>query len=197
MEDLGIMRIFAYVSSEVEYSDELIQALVIHKTVVDLKDCMGTEKLTASLMECGTRILFEEPAIPNFFASQADEIFSNIDHKALKVAMKNNFQTKVNEITSISGRRVRKFVLKLPDGMRCKMGFMNPSNTRRILTGVMGCAHEKYSAGNTSGSGVDFLNSLIVVTYTIAIDSEQKIIRNVDIGNGVDDFFKRMSISKP
>ena len=39
-DDLGELGIFAYISSEIEYSDELVQALVIHKTVADLKDLM-------------------------------------------------------------------------------------------------------------------------------------------------------------
>ena len=43
MDDLGAMGIVAYLSSEFEHTDELIQAVVIHKTVVDLKDLMGSE----------------------------------------------------------------------------------------------------------------------------------------------------------
>ena len=98
MDNLGVMGIFAYISSEIEYTDELIEALVIHKTLVDMKDLMGTSKITASLLECGTRILIEEPAVPNFFASHTNDIFANFDHPALKTAMQNKFQTKINEI---------------------------------------------------------------------------------------------------
>ena len=43
MDALGATGIFAYLSSDFEHTNELIQAMVIHKTVVDLKDLMGSE----------------------------------------------------------------------------------------------------------------------------------------------------------
>ena len=197
MDDLGAMGIFAYLSSEFEHTDELIQAVVIHKTVVDLKDLMGSEKLTATLMDCGTKILFEEPVFPNFFLGHTDDIFDSITHPALKMTMKNNFQTKANEILSSKVRGVRKFILNLPDGLKCKMGYMNAQNNRRILSGVMSSAQDVFSAAVT-GAAQDFHNSTLVVTYVIAVDSEQKIIRNVvDVGNEVETFFKRMSVAPP
>ena len=196
IDDLGALGLYAYVLSENKHSDELIQAMVIHKTVIDLKDLMGDSKITATLMECGTKILIEEPNVPNFFSVHTNSIFNNIDHPALQTAMKNNFQTKFNEISISTSRRTRKYILRLPDGMKCKMGYMNPMTNRRVLAGVMSSAHKVFEAANT-GAADDFHNSMIMVTYVIAIDSEQqKIIRNAaDVGNEVAHFFKRMSVN--
>ena len=73
------------------------------------------------------------------------------------------------------------------------MGYMNPSNNRRVLKGVMNSAHTVYPAAQT-GAVDDFHNSMITVSYTIALETEKKIIRSTDIEDEVETFFKRMSV---
>jgi hypothetical protein len=181
---------YAFVSESFQFRDESISVVILHKEVLDVEDMRYPgQMIVLSLLECGTKILVEEPAVPHFFHTHVNQMLHGIKdqeaHRAIRVSHDHN----MNAIMLDPARVVKKYILNLPVGMKCQMGYMNPT-TGRVLVGSMNLATQK----------IVFKNRLMTftmstVTYAIAIDDgDQKVVRkNPHVGNEAADFFARMS----
>ena len=171
-----------------------MEALVIHKTIQDLEDLMDPiRKVTVKLMECGTKLLVEEPSVPHYFHTQPDEMFESFENAEICRAIQTAHEYKMTSIRSVTSRHTKTYILNIPDGLKCKMGYTNPMNACRVLNGTMSWAVKTFP-NNMTGAGIDLEFRMVTVTYVIAIETEeQKIIRNPSGTAEVTKFFKRMS----
>ena len=150
-------------------------------------------KVTVKLMECGTKLLVEEPSVPHYFHTQPDEIFETFENAEICRAIQTAHEYKMTSIRSVTSRHTKTYILNLPDGLKCKMGYTNPMNARRVLNGTMSCAVKTFPS-NTTGAGIHLEFQMVTVTYVITIKTEeQKNIRNPSGMGEVTKLFKRMS----
>jgi hypothetical protein len=129
---------YAFLASSFVYNHEEIEALVLHKQLFDVEDMRHANcMVVVSLLECGTKLLVEEPAVPHFFHSHVDQMLVGIKqhHEAYRAILTAHV-CKMNGILADPERLMRKYILNFPSGVRCKMGYMNPS-TGRVLVGSM------------------------------------------------------------
>ena len=177
-------------SSSFIFNDEMIEAVVLHKQLLDVEDMRDqNHKLVVSLLECGTKILVEEPSVPHFYHTHVDEILGGVHHGEARRAIETAHNYKMNAILANPDRRMKKYILNLPNGLRCKMGYMNPTSGR-ILIGSMNISSQQVP--NKKGVLINF--SMVTVTYAIVVDTEdQKVVRkNPNVGNEAEDCLSRM-----
>jgi hypothetical protein len=181
----------AFESASFIFEDEMIDAVVLHKQILDVEDLKDkTSRLVVSLLECGTKILVEEPAVPHYYHTHVDQILQGIKHGEARRAIETAHICTMNSIMSNPDRHMKKYILNLPVGLKCKMGYMNPT-AGRILVGSMNVASQQI----LNNKGVFLKFTMATVTYAIAIDTEdQKVVRkNPNVGNEVEDCLSRMS----
>ena len=78
IENIGnnVNGFYAFVSPAFEFDSEVMETLVMQKTILGLEDLMDPIcKVRVKLMECGTTLLVEEPSLPHYFHTQPNEIF--------------------------------------------------------------------------------------------------------------------------
>lgn len=182
-----------YISPAFEYGNEMIEAVVLHKQVLDIEDIMDhNRKIVLTLLDCGKKVLVEEPAVPHYFHTHSEQMFLGVQNPEVKRAIKTAHVYKMNDILNNPERLMKKYILNLPEGVTCKMGYMNPSNGR-ILVGSMNVAEKTLPTSFTKAKN-DMIFTMATITYVVALDAdEQKIIRSDPaIGNEAADFFARM-----
>jgi hypothetical protein len=166
----------AYLLPQFQYENEYIEAIVLNKVVSDMEDMIGADKVSVSLLECGTKLFVQEPAVSRFMVTNYPESFSGFaDSLQLHESILNTHEMLLHDILSDESRRTKKYILNLPAGYRCKMGYMNPLNGER-LKGVL------HYATTTLGTEVTgFPNDLEClhpsVTWIAVLDKEPKFIR--------------------
>jgi hypothetical protein len=181
-----------FLSESFIYNDESIVAVILHKQLLDPKDIMDTkQQLVLTLLECGTKILVEEPSVPHYFHTNVNEILAGVEHTEARRAIETAFVCKLNGILAYPERHMKKYVLNLPVGLKCKMGHMNPT-TGRILVGSLNIAEQNI---NHEETGLEMFSTMATVTYAIALDTDDpKVVRkNPAVGSEGLDYFKRMS----
>jgi hypothetical protein len=182
----------AFLSESFIYNDESIVAVVLHKQLLDVKDIMDTkQQIVLTLLECGTKILVEEPSVPHYFHTHVNEILAGIEHPEARRAIEVAHVYKMNGIQADPERHMKKYILNLPVGIKCKMGHMNPS-TGRVLVGSLNIAEQNYKHEET---GLELFSTMATLTYAIAMDTDDpKVVRkNPAVGSEGLDYFKRMS----
>jgi hypothetical protein len=193
---------YAFKTSSFVYNDEDIEAVFLHKTLVDVEDARDKNLMVAlRLLDCGTKILVEEPCVPHYFHTHVEQMLEGIRHPEARRAIEKVHNCTMNDIVDAPDRFLKKYILTLPSGVKCKMGYMNPSSGQ-VLIGSMNVSEQEYSRGVDAQTGhmlppLHF--TMTTITYAIAVDSEknQKIVRkNPIVGNEADDAFARMSIKR-
>jgi hypothetical protein len=124
----------AFLSTSFICNDEMVDAVILHKQLLDVEDMRDkNQKLQVSLMECGTKYLVEEPSVPHFYHTHVDQMLAGIQNGEARRAIQTAHTYKVNAIMATPDRHMKKYVLNLPVGVKCKMGYMNPPNGRVLL----------------------------------------------------------------
>jgi hypothetical protein len=149
-------------------------------------------KIVLRLSDCGTKILVEEPSVPHFFHTHVNGILEGIKDIETRRAIQVAHNYKMNEICDKPEQATQKYILNLPPGKKCKMGFMNPSSGR-VLVGSMNVSNQKVTF--PGAPGLEFEFTMPTITYAIAIDdgSQKVVTKNPAIGNEGLDYFARMS----
>jgi hypothetical protein len=182
---------YAFLSEQFIFDGEMIGAVVLHKLLNDVQDTMDEHvRLIVSLMECGTKILVEEPAVPHFFYTHTHQMLAGIGDAEARRAIEAPHVYKMNKILHDPNRRMKKYILNLPSGIKCKMGYMNPSSGR-VLIGSMNVSDRTIVAA----SGLQCYFTMGTITYAIALDTEDtKVVsKNPKVGNEALDYFTRRS----
>jgi hypothetical protein len=183
----------AFLASEFVHSGDAIEAVVLHRQLHDVGDIINSNhRIAVSLMECGTKILVEEPAVPGFFHTHVDSILSGIDHPETQRAIQTAHLSQMNSILADPDRGMKRYILKLPPGVKCKMGYTNPSSGRGLL-GSMNVSEKMVPVVRDMGVIENVVFSMVTITYVIALDKdEHKIVqKNPALGNEAADYFNR------
>jgi hypothetical protein len=184
--------------AEFEYGNEAIEAVSLTKYVTDFNDLHGDDGISVVLMECGTRFLVTEPSVSHFLKTNYDQSFSGLEsteNAGLHSSLISAHRAFVHEIRSNPLRRFKQYVLKLPYGYKCQLGFMNPTTVRR-LKGSMNVAETTLIHQKTRlAEDMDFEHG--TVTYVCALLKDQKkVIRNeIEENHEFNDFFDRLHVS--
>jgi hypothetical protein len=181
----------AFKSSSFVIEFEEIEAIILHKEICDIENMRHQNAMiVVSLMECGTKLLVEEPSVPHFYHTHTDQILDGITHTETRRAIQTAHSCKMNDISGDPERKMKNYILNFPPGISGKMGFMNPVSGR-ILVGSMNMSYR--NAMDDKGNVITF--TMATVTYAVAVDTDdQKIVRkNPAVGNEASNFFARMS----
>jgi hypothetical protein len=97
----------------------------------------------------------------------------------------------MNRIIQDPKRRIKKYILNLPFGIKCKMGLMNPTSGR-VLIGSMNVSDRTIIVPQT---GIQCYFTMATMTYAIALhtDDPKVIMKYTAVGNEALDYFKRRS----
>jgi hypothetical protein len=186
---------YAFLSEQFIFEGEMIGAVILHKVLYDVQDTMDESvRLAVSLLECGTKILVEEPAVPNFFFTHTHQILAGIDHAEARRAIETPHVYKMNAIRQDPQRCSKKYILNLPLGVKCKMGMMNPPPGRTLL-GSMNVSDRTIIVPH---NGLQCYFTMATMTYAVALDTDDRkvITKNPAVGNEALDYFTRRSNTK-
>jgi hypothetical protein len=148
-------------------------------------------------MECGTKILVEEPSVPHFFHTHVDSILAGVEHGEARRAIETAHLSQMNAIHADPERSMKRYILKLPPGIKCKMGYMNPPPGRTLI-GNMNVSEKIVPLIQDNGTIENVLFSMPTITYLVVVDKDQQKIvkKNPAIGNEAADYFARRSSKK-
>jgi hypothetical protein len=185
-----------YKLTSVEFENEVIDAVVLTKHIHDMNDTRSSEKIQVSLLPCCTKLLVTEPSVSQFMKLRYEQTFHGLTrHPFLHRALITMHQVFLQKIDSDPNRKSKKYVLCLPPGYKCKMGYMNPANGSKLI-GIMNCSITRMEAGETNLRN-DFDVIHPTVTFTIALDvGEPKFIQqDPNVDNVFYEFFGRMNVN--
>jgi hypothetical protein len=187
----NVNRIFAYVTPQFVFEEECIEALVIQMHLNDVRDAAGSDKISASLLNDGSGVLIEEPSVYAFQFSEIKDLYNGFKSSAMCAAMQNAHTYTTAAIKQNSTRRKKSYILRFPDELRCKMGYMNQSNGQKLQM-VLNVVHTVMKASET-GRAKDASFSHGIVTCSIAIaTSEPRVLRLDSDSKEVNELFSRM-----
>jgi hypothetical protein len=206
MGERNVNNIFAYRCPQFKFQNgmaiEHIDAIVMHKVVCDLSDLYGNphtgnNKLIASLLEDGSGVLFEEPSLPFFLIDSIDglygpNVFKNVE---MTTAVKDAHHYTTTAIVQKVNRRTKKYIVRFPEDIHCKMGYMNQLSQGQKLTPFFNMKKTAVPKEVTGASAdTEVINFL--ATYVIAIETEERRVLNVaeDGNNEIKELFSRMSV---
>jgi hypothetical protein len=146
-------------------------------------------------MNMSKPFLVQEPAISRFMNSNYPESFAGYDHLLLvQETLINMHESLLANIAEDDSRRTKKYILNLPAGVRCKMGYMNPLNGER-LTGTLNFATTILGRELTNlDHDLECVHP--TVTFLAVLDKEPRFIRrHAAVDNEFANMFNRISIT--
>ena len=189
----NVNGIFAFVSPSFVFGNEQVEVVVLHKQVHDIKDVRdATNPVTMSLLPDGTGILVEEPALPNFMASQIDALYDGCESIDMENALQTNHAVCVTAIKQNSIRQKKKYILKFPGNLSCKMGYMNATSGHTLRGHVQ---VSKSVIKNKGGIAIPFTH--VTIRFMAVVNtSQQKLLKEEDDStSNIEDLLAGMSLS--
>jgi hypothetical protein len=152
-----------------QYDNEYIEAIALTKYIPDMVDLLG---ISVSLLECGTRFLVQEPSISRFMSTNYAECIAGFaDNVYVHETLVNMHEMLLATLlVEDNTRRTKRYILKLPAGIKCKMGYNNPIN-RQQLSGNLNYATTTLGTALTNLSAdIECIHPSI--TFLVVMDKE-------------------------
>jgi hypothetical protein len=189
----NVNRIFAYLTPQFVFEEECIEALVIQMHLNDVRDAQGADKVSASLLPDGRGVLIEEPSVSAFQYSEIKDLYNGFKSPAMLAVMQNAHTYTTAAIKQTSSRRKKSYILRFPDELVCKMGYMNQPNGQKLQM-VLNVVHTVMTASETGGvKDVSFSHGIVTCAIAIATN-EPRVLRHDSDSKEVNELFSRMFI---
>ena len=189
----NVNGIFAFLSPSFVFGNEQVEVVVLHKQVHDINDVRdASNPLVMSLLPDGSGILVEEPALPHFMASQIDNLYDGCDSNEMESALQTNHAVCVTAMKQNPARHKKKYVLKFPSNLTCKMGYMN-ATTGHTLRGNIQVS--KSSIKNKNGGSIPFTHVTIRFMAVVKTTQRKLLREEDDTTSNIEDLLAGMSIS--
>lgn len=180
--------VFAFKTASFVWEEEQVEAVVLIKQVSDIADARAPNKYTMSLLEDGTGVLVEEPSVPNFFIKQFDGLYEGYTKEHSMFAMHTTHAVCMTALLAAPERQTRKYIMKFPNGIKWKKGYMNTVNGNSLRGDVK---LTKTSVKNGAYSMIEFSHFTIRFT-AIVKPKERKFIRPEDSSSNVESLLSGM-----
>ena len=190
----NVNGIFAYISPSFVWEEEQVEVVVLVQKVADITDIRNDPaSFSMSLLPDGGGVLVEEPSVPHFMVDSYDDLYdmnkTDTKYPDLEYACHTTHAVCMTAIQQNQKRQKNKYILKFPENVVCKMGYMNPSNGR-ALRGKVTVATSTITNKSKDGA-VEFKH--VTLRYMAVIKSkERKLLRKEDTSIDVDDLLAGM-----
>ena len=168
--------------------------MVLLKQVADIVDIRNDPaSFSMTLLPDGGGVLVQEPSVPNYMIDSFDDLYdmnkNDTKNPDLEYACHTNHAVCMTAIQQNQQRQKSRYILKFPENVVCKMGYMNPSNGR-ALRGKVTVTTSTITNKKNDGS-VEFKH--VNIRYMAVIKSkERKLLRKEDTSINVDDVLAGM-----